>query len=713
MIGFDRRRRRGGTSTTAGFHRTGRPLAAVGAGFCLAAMLGACGGGGGGTESKVVPTQRMALSTHSIAVSATTEDPPPTARIDVVLAMQPTATLYVGTGIDGPGIDTVRLESSKATAATMLVTFRSPGEIGAGTHASRLAIAVCNDKDCNSQVGDSPQVVAVTYTVTVAPVVASSLSPVAAEAGGGGFLLTVAGSGFVPSSTVLWAGSARPTTFVSSRQVTAQILDTDLAQPGIATVTVSNDASGGGSSGALEFTIQPQPRPTIAVVSPSSVPVGSPPFVLTVTGAGFRPGCAVLWDGRPLPTTWISTGELTAQVGAGDVAATGSVAVTVRNPGSAGETSAAATLAISPGSVDAVSFQITPSHAGFVRFKSVTFPQASTWTVDLGGNPSYALIAAGRVFVTVSVTGASLLVALDQATGAIAWGPISMPGQANAAYDDGTVFVLSSVIGSAALLQAFDAADGRERWGTVLAGQYAFSSAPTAAHGMVYAAGAGSGGTLYAVRGSDGSIAWTRPVANGDSSTPAVTLDGVYVTYPCETYDFRPATGTLVWEDRTGCSGGGGASPVVGNGVIYAPNGSGTYDGTMLDAGTGQAVGRYAAGNPPAVGPEVGYFLQGGTLRGIRLASKTVLWSFAGDGTLVTSPIGVNQFAFVGSSSGDVIALDGTTGQQAWSARLGAPLPAGAGWGSRMPFSGLSAGDGLLVVPAGTTLTAYTLSVDP
>jgi len=44
---------------------------------------------------------------------------------------------------------------------------------------------------------------------------------------------------------------------------------------------------------------------------------------------------------------------------------------------------------------------------------------------------------------------------------------------------------------------------------------------------------------------------------------------------------------------------------------------------------------------------------------------------------------------------------------------LGAEIPTGAFWGTPMPLSGLSAGDGLLVVPAGNTLTAYRLAAYP
>jgi hypothetical protein len=69
--------------------------------------------------------------------------------------------------------------------------------------------------------------------------------------------LTVTGTDFVAGSTVQWNGSGRPTTFVSSTQLTAQISMADVASPGTANITVFNPAPGGGTSNALVFTINP------------------------------------------------------------------------------------------------------------------------------------------------------------------------------------------------------------------------------------------------------------------------------------------------------------------------------------------------------------------------------------------------------------------------------------------------------------------------
>ena len=81
---------------------------------------------------------------------------------------------------------------------------------------------------------------------------------------------------------------------------------------------------------------------------------------------------------------------------------------------------------------------------------------------------------------------------------------------------------------------------------------------------------------------------------------------------------------------------------MVANGVLYAPNGFGSYSGSTFSAASGSQLGSYVADNPPAIDSQSGYFLQSGTLRGVRLANNTAQWSFAGDGAKIrvssTSP---------------------------------------------------------------------------
>lgn len=84
---------------------------------------------------------------------------------------------------------------------------------------------------------------------------------------------------------------------------------------------------------AMGASAQVNPIPTInGPVSPQAVVPGSAGFTLTVHGAGFVSGAVVNWNGAVRSTTFISAGELQAQILASDVAAPGSALVTVTNP---------------------------------------------------------------------------------------------------------------------------------------------------------------------------------------------------------------------------------------------------------------------------------------------------------------------------------------------------------------------------------------------
>lgn len=85
-----------------------------------------------------------------------------------------------------------------------------------------------------------------------APVI-SSLSPASAVSGGGGFALTVNGTGFDPAAQVQFNGSTRTTTFVSSTQLQAAITAGDIAAIGANKVTVVNPVASGGASAGFTF----------------------------------------------------------------------------------------------------------------------------------------------------------------------------------------------------------------------------------------------------------------------------------------------------------------------------------------------------------------------------------------------------------------------------------------------------------------------------
>src|SRR5262249_58095767 len=95
--------------------------------------------------------------------------------------------------------------------------------------------------------------------------------------GWSGFVRTVAGTNFIAASVVQWNGGPRATTFVSATQLTASIPASDLTTAGSASVTVVNPAPGGGTSGALTFTITAaNPRPHLTAPAPRSALQNAP-----------------------------------------------------------------------------------------------------------------------------------------------------------------------------------------------------------------------------------------------------------------------------------------------------------------------------------------------------------------------------------------------------------------------------------------------------
>ncbi|MDP9014603.1 MAG: PQQ-binding-like beta-propeller repeat protein [Pseudomonadota bacterium] len=550
----------------------------------------------------------------------------------------------------------------------------------------------------------------VTLNFTPAIPVAASVAPSTVIAAQGALSLTVSGQYFTSTAAVYFNGNSRPTTLNNQGQLVAQLTAQDVAVAGTATITVEDPASGNVPSNVLSFVIQPLPSLALSSLSPATVPTGNAAFTLTVFGTGFTTNSTVALNGTPLTTIYVSASTLSAAVSAAQVATVGSASITVVNPANQGGTSSPLTLTIVAPSIDAVSYQINNGHSGFVAFKSATLPSSASWSVNIGGEPSYALIVGGIVYVTASVNGNSELFALNGTTGATVWGPIAFAGVTGITYDAGRIFVDSGTYISTGILSALDATTGNAIWSATVPGSFSTQSPPVAAEGLVYTL---DDGVLTAFNETNGAQVWQQAVS-GTNGSPALTVDGIYTAPVCFAIDLQPATGAMIWSTNTGCSGGGGNTPVVGGGRMFAPLSPGYYAGNVYSAESGQVLGAFSASATPAISTSNIFMLDNSTLQGIALSNNQILWSFAGDGTLVNSPIAVNNYVFVGSSSGNLYALDATTGAQVWTMNLGAPITGPATGGSATQgATGLSAGDGLLIVPAGNTVNAFVLSTNP
>jgi hypothetical protein len=82
------------------------------------------------------------------------------------------------------------------------------------------------------------------------PQIVGPVKPSAVAPGSGAFTLTVYGANFVPSAVVNWNYQPRSTTFISARELQAQVLASDVAKNTAGLISVTNPAPGGGNSSA-------------------------------------------------------------------------------------------------------------------------------------------------------------------------------------------------------------------------------------------------------------------------------------------------------------------------------------------------------------------------------------------------------------------------------------------------------------------------------
>jgi len=360
-------------------------------------------------------------------------------------------------------------------------------------------------------------------------------------------------------------------------------------------------------------------------------------------------------------------------------------------------------------------FQVTTTHTGALQVSGVNPPLTMRWSVSLAGTASYPIVERGKVFVIGGDSGStpSTLYALDAQTGATVWSqsaPSGFGSWIGATYENGVLYVVPTsnpMFGSGAMF-AFAAGDGHQVWSANLPGQYSFSTAPTARNGIVYTSGAGSGGTVYAVSETNGAVLWTAGVENGDSSAPAVTPKGVYVSYVCpQTYRFNPTTGAQIWHYSGGCEGGGGESAAVYKGLVYVRDLIGyTTDGITISAATGKQVGGFNSQYSPVFLNGTAFYTEADTLTAVDVSSGATVWTSvapAGE-SYSCSPIIVNTTIYAGTSAGNLYGYNTTTGANVFSMNLGQPISCGEYFA--VPLAGIGAGDGLLVVPAGNEVVA-------
>lgn len=307
---------------------------------------------------------------------------------NVISGRQVSASISAGL-IAAAGTASITVTTKGATAAPVMFTIDAalsidalqPGSAGAGTggftltvqgngfgsdavvhwHGTALATTIVSVMEVTARVPaalvGAPGTAAITvtsgsatsngasFTTVGATPGIDALEPSLRPAGGGGFTLTVLGSGFVADSQVLWNGTALATRIPTAGQVLAAAVPATLiAAQGSAAITVS---AGDERSAAATFTIAGA-SPTLGGVSPAVALAGGAAFTLIVDGVNFAAGAVIGWNGNALATTVDDDQQLTATVPASMITTPGAQSITVRSGGTTSNALPFAVIAPAP-----------------------------------------------------------------------------------------------------------------------------------------------------------------------------------------------------------------------------------------------------------------------------------------------------------------------------------------------------------------------------
>ena len=213
-----------------------------------------------GTVTVTVSTPTPGGGTSS-GLTFTIGNPSPT-----VASLNPSSAVAGGAGftLTVTGTNFIPTSTVRWNGSTRSTTFVSSTSLQAAiTTADISSVSTANVTVLNPSPGGGTSA-ALTFTITTPVPAITLLTPGSAVVGGTGFTLTVTGNNFVSSSTVLWSGSARPTTFVSGTSLQASITAADIAAAGVAKITVS---ANGGTTVPFTFLVGTSGGSNFAVIS--------------------------------------------------------------------------------------------------------------------------------------------------------------------------------------------------------------------------------------------------------------------------------------------------------------------------------------------------------------------------------------------------------------------------------------------------------------
>jgi len=203
------------------------------------------------------------------------------------------------------------------------------------------------------------------------PPTLTSISPVSANSGDPAFTMTLMGTNFLNGEILNFnnpatsTGSAIPTTFVSSTQLTALIPASAIILPGTYQVLVVSPLPPYSPSNILNFTVNlgTYPVPTITSITPTSAIAGSLPFSISASGNAIATGAVLNFNGAAKQSTVPNAQTILATISTADIATPGIVQVSITNPTPGGGTSASLPFTIIQPSIVPTITSISPATA--------------------------------------------------------------------------------------------------------------------------------------------------------------------------------------------------------------------------------------------------------------------------------------------------------------------------------------------------------------
>ena len=147
------------------------------------------------------------------------------------------------------------------------------------------------------------------------------------------------------------------------------------------------------------------------------------------------------------------------------------------------------------------------------------------------------------------------------------------------------------------------------------------------------------------------------------------------------------------------------------HGILYVRDAmSYSTNSILLDADNGNMIGGFNTTFIPAFLDDMALYTDPSGMTAVNTKTGKTIWSANppnGD-SYSSPPIVVNSVVFVGTAAGNLLAYRGKDGTSLASVAMGAPISASDNFGISTPLAGLSAAEGMIVVPASTYVVAVT-----